>query len=134
MTTETDEARWEKWRDLRARKAEATTDEEREALAREEDALRDEGVAELLIQDFQQEKEWVWLSFTDPSLPPGSQFLGVSIVEAGGIMEAALVAYGHGCNPGGEVKGIVIPPEQVPGEEYRYRLMSKDELEEAGLA
>ena len=134
MTAETDEVRWAKWDDLRARKAEATTDEEVEALAREEEMLRMEGVRELLVEDVQQSKEWVWLSFTDPSLETGSQFLGVAIVEAGGIMEATLVAKLHGCNPGGEVKGIVIPPEHLPGEEYRYRLMSRDELEGAGLA
>ena len=133
--SDADHARWAKWDDLRARQEAATTDAEREELAKEEDALRDEGIAELLAQDvLLGEKRWMWLSFADGSLPEGEQFLGVAIVEAGGVMEAAMVAKVHGINPGGEVKAIDIPPEHVPDEQYRYRLMSREELDEAGLA
>src|SRR5215467_1689157 len=100
--TATDEAGWGKWDDLRARQEAATTDEEREALKREEDALRDEGLHELLLQDVSNEPTWFWLSFADANLPESEQFLGVAIVRAGGIMEAALVARLRGINPGGE--------------------------------
>jgi hypothetical protein len=130
----TDQARWAQWDDLRARQAEATTLLEQLALKREEEELRDKGIGELLIEDWQSPKNWMWLSFADASLPTGEQFLGVAIVEAGGVMEAAMVAKVHGINPGGEVKAIDIPPEHVPDEQYRYRLLSREELDEAGLA
>lgn len=126
--SEIDRARWAKWDDLRARQEAATTDEEREELAREEEELRDHGVAQLLAQDFQQKAQWIWLSFADET-----GFLGVSIVEAGGIMEAAMIAKARGCNPGGEVQGYPISPQNLPAEKHRYRLMSEADLKEAGL-
>lgn len=132
--TEVDEARWARWDDLRARKATASTDEERTRLALEEDLLRLEGLVELAEQDQAQPGGWWWLSFADGNLPEGEQFLGVAIVPGGGIMEAVLNAKFLGCNPGGEVMGIQIPDEHVPHERYRHRLLSKQDLEEAGLA
>jgi hypothetical protein len=132
--TETDLARWAKWDDLRARQAEATTDEEIAALKREEDELRQQGVDEMLAEDLARPEQWFWLSFADPNKPPGSQFLGVAIVQGGGMGEAIQNAWTMGINPGGEVQAIPIPEEHVPDEQYRRRLMPKKELEEAGLA
>jgi hypothetical protein len=119
----TDEERWAKWDDLRARQAAATTDEERAALAREEDALRDEGIGQMLGQELSAEKQWLWLSFADET-----GFLGASIVEGGGIMEATMRARLLGCNPGGEVLGE--PLTNLPPEEYRERLLSREEIDE----
>ena len=81
-----------------------------------------------------QDPTWYWLSFADGSLPEGEQFLGVAIVPGSGVMSASMMAYELGCNPGGEVQAIEIPPEHVPDEQYRMRLLSKEELAEAGLA
>lgn len=131
--TESDEARWARWDDLRVRKAAATTDGERARLALEEGLLRLHGTAELAAQDQAQPGGWWWLSFADGSLPAGEQFLGVAIVPGGGVMEAALNARLLGCNPGGQVLGTQIRGELVP-EKYRNRLLSKQELEEEGLA
>lgn len=47
-----------------------------------------------------------WLSFVDPRMPEGSQFLGASQVWADCYMNAVRVAHALGCNPGGEVKGM----------------------------
>lgn len=131
--TETDCQRWSKWHDLRMRKELATTPEEIAALAEEEEKLRDEGIAELYAQDLGSEDSWNWLSFVDPDLPDGEKFLGVAIVQGGGVMEATINARARGCNPGGEVKCYPIPDERVPPEEFRYRLLSEQELREGGL-
>jgi hypothetical protein len=74
------------------------------------------------------------MSFADPDKEPGTQFLGVCIVQGGGIAEATQTAWDLGINPGGEIQAHPIPEEHVPDEKYRLRLLSRDELEEAGLA
>jgi hypothetical protein len=125
--TATDIRRWEQWDDLRARQEAATTDAEIAALKLEEDAMRDAGMKELMHQDMSQEPVWFWLSFVDED----GTFLGVSIIEAGGIMEATVKARMHGCNPGGEVRAY--PLDYVPEERLRNRLFSKAELEAEGL-
>ena len=50
-----------------------------------------------------------WLSFADPTLPKGQQFLGACIVRGTDVAEAAMDAHLRGCNPGGEVRGVAIP-------------------------
>lgn len=126
--TEADEARWSRWRDLRARKEAATTDLQRALLDLEEEQLQRESITEVLKQDMSVEPVWMWLSFADET---GS--LGVAIVEGGGVVEAALNAKLKGCNPGGEVMAYPLPPEHLPAEELRNRLLSAEDLRAAGL-
>ena len=73
-----------------------------------------------------------WLSFCDPALPSGKQFLGVSIVSGGTIIEATKNAHLMQCNPGGEVSGAVIPNDTVPfiADHWLYRLLTKAECDE----
>lgn len=71
---------------------------------------------------------WWYLSFADDSLPKGSQFLGVVIIQAHGLGDAASQAHMRGINPGGEVLGVDIPTDKVPPESYRNRLLSNAEL------
>jgi len=71
-----------------------------------------------------------WLSFCDTKNPSGYQFLGVAIVEAPGFISALKKTWTLRINPGGEVKGW--PVEGVPPE-YRDRLLSREEVEDAGL-
>lgn len=79
-----------------------------------------------------------WLSFVDPdkSDPPESQhpggpgFLGVSIVEAEPEVHAVMMAWRHGCNPGGEVGIWELPEaarEAVSGS--LNRLLTQEEAE-----
>lgn len=126
--TEADEARWARWRDLRARQAAATTDLQRAMLAVEEEELSQESIKETLKQDMSVEPVWMWLSFADET---GN--LGVAIVEGGGVVEAALNAKLRGCNPGGEVLAYPLDPEHLPPEELRNRLLSEGELRATGL-
>ena len=98
--------------------------------------------------DRNNETNWWWLSFCDPERPEGKQFLGVAIVTAevedvfdaltyAGEREIGLAirrTHDLGINPGGEVSGILIPPEHVPDERYRDRLLDRAELESSGLA
>ena len=73
--------------------------------------------------------EWWWLSFCDPTLPTGSQFLGVAVVQGRGMASAMVAATFLGINPGGEITGIEIPPEHVPDPVFRERLLSRTEAE-----
>lgn len=54
-----------------------------------------------------------WLSFADPELPVGEQFLGVAIVEADNLREAVASAWRDGLNPGGEVGGALISSNRI---------------------
>lgn len=119
----TTEKRWAKWDDLRTRQELATTDEERETLRIEEEQLRDEGIRELLAEDIMIKPRWMWLSFADET-----GFLGAAIVQAGGLLEATIIARAKGCNPGGEVLGE--PLTSLPPAEYRERLLSSEEIDE----
>ncbi len=73
---------------------------------------------------------WQWMSFADPDLPEGTQFLGCAIVEAEDVVQAATVAHLLGINPGGEVLCAEIPPHLVPASEWRNVLLSKAKAEE----
>lgn len=129
--TDVDCRRWAKWNDLRRRQALATTAAERAALALEEDALRDQGAQEILDKDLSRKEQWHWLSFV--SNEGENRFLGVCVVLAGGIGEATEKAWAMGINPGGQVACFTLSEGQVPDEQYRNRLLSSEELEEAGL-
>lgn len=52
-----------------------------------------------------------WLSFCDPKLPKGSQFLGVAIVSASTMPDAIIKSWADATNPGGEVQGVKLPEE-----------------------
>ena len=74
-----------------------------------------------------------WLSFADPHLPKGQQFLGVAIVEAPDFIFACRLAKTLGCNPGGEVRGWEVPDSyEGPPPLPLNRLMSKSEMEALG--
>lgn len=49
-----------------------------------------------------------WLSFADEDKPKGEGFLGVCIVRASHIVEAANVAHELGINPGGQCLGMQL--------------------------
>jgi hypothetical protein len=76
---------------------------------------------------------WFWLSFADGSLPEGQQFLGVAIVCGWTIQEAVTRSHLLHVNPGGEISFAQIPPEHVPGPEFRHVLMDYAELASSGL-
>jgi hypothetical protein len=106
--------------------------------------------------------KWFWLSFADPGLPIGEQFLGVAIIAIDEVATnlidaldptdriellrsrgqesdvpfyaAIQMASLAGINPGGEVQGYEITEhiDKVP-EDARGRLLSRDELEKTGL-
>jgi len=69
---------------------------------------------------------WYYLSFADSDRPSGERFLGALILEASGVVDAARRAHAIGENPGGEVLSWEIT--DLPPEEYRARLLSKDDL------
>lgn len=76
---------------------------------------------------------WFWLSFTDATRSVGDQFLGVTIVSGPTLVDAVTNSHVLGVNPGGAIMSLEIPPEHVPTEIFRNRLLSRSELEVAGL-
>jgi hypothetical protein len=116
------EERWAAFEALQEERA-VTTDPKRLAeLDAREEALREQGIRDLLAEEMQEEQGWCWLSFVDTTT---DTFLGVCLVPASGIMEATMIARAHGCNPGGEVQGS--PILGVPPEHLQYRLLDKEE-------
>lgn len=81
-----------------------------------------------------EEDEWGWyyLSFADDSRPKGERWLGCCFVQARGVVSAAATASMFECNPGGEIAcwGPLDLPDG-PREGYAYRLLTKEEAEEA---
>lgn len=80
--------------------------------------------------------QYWWLSFADPNLPKGSQFLGVAIVEASDFMMAVMQANLLDINPGGEVQGSPVPPENAAYiKDWTNRLLSMEEIKkiESGI-
>ena len=68
--------------------------------------------------------EWWWLSFVDPGLAVGSQFLGACIVRAYGMGDACRVAHLLGINPGGAVHGLPAPEGLEPPPKWAARLLT----------
>lgn len=71
-----------------------------------------------------------WLSFADPTLPAGTQFLGACLVEANSLVDAISVSHLRGINPGGEVATWgPFPPDKAP--HYpRHELLSRERITE----
>jgi hypothetical protein len=76
---------------------------------------------------------WWWLSFVDEDMPAGQRFVGVAIVQGHGVASAASRAHELGVNPGGAVKALELSGADIPAPALRNRLLSMDELKEAGL-
>lgn len=69
---------------------------------------------------------WWWLSFASED-----GFLGVCIVQGGGMMAAHMQACMLGCNPGGQIVGFEAPPAalaKIP-DSMRNRLLTREEAE-----
>ena len=78
---------------------------------------------------------WWYLSFADPDLPRGSQWLGGIYVEASGFLHAIAKAHELKANPGGCVKGWELPPERLRVlPEFTNRLLTSKEDINASLA
>jgi hypothetical protein len=72
---------------------------------------------------------WFWLSFCDPKLPKGSQFLGACIVEGDDTPQAVENARKRGLNPGGEVVSVSADPATIAimPEKWKNRLLTREE-------
>jgi len=80
---------------------------------------------QLLAKEAAQPLGWWYLSYADKT-----KFRGGAIISAHGFTSAVYVANALKISPGGEVQGVPIPPDRLPAESYRYRLLTLDELRE----
>ncbi len=75
-----------------------------------------------------------WLSFADGDKEPGTQFLGVAIVEGQNVQAAVERAAVLGIDPGGEVAAWAVPPEfQARIEPHVNRLLLGADLAATGF-
>lgn len=90
------------------------------------------GLADVEAQD---DSQWWWLSFADPDLPEGTQFLGAALVPALTIEGAITQAHLLGINPGGQVASWgPIPEDAIPDSHPRCVLMDRETVERFGSA
>lgn len=72
-----------------------------------------------------------YLSFADPDLPKGTQFLGGAYIEmyTDNIALASTRAWELGINPGGEMMGLPMPGHGFVPRRYLNQLLSKAALD-----
>jgi len=78
---------------------------------------------ELVREESDKPKQFWYLSFADDD-----QFLGGAIVYAPGFVTARAYLSAWGINPGGECRGLPIPPDHVPPKAFHSRLLTLEEL------
>lgn len=71
---------------------------------------------------------WWWLSFADPHLPEGEQFLGAALIRERNVVMAIERSWQLGVNPGGEVAFELIPEDAIPEGQPREILMSRETI------
>ena len=95
---------------------------------------------ELILQEISNEDHFVYMSFCDPDLTKGKQFLGAIIVESQGVASAHQKINMLGINPGGEIQftevpfdGLASPNAYSLFKNNINKLMSKNELKDLGF-
>src|SRR5438477_12296433 len=71
----------------------------------------------------------MWMSFVDPDKPEGQRFLGVVILRARSVTEGITLAHRLKINPGGEVITVELPPDCPVPEDYKGRLLTREDTE-----
>ena len=85
---------------------------------------------EIHDKESQNEEHLIWMSFADPDLPKGQQFLGAVIIKARGLAQATVLTHTMGINPGGEILSMDIPNDLFITDFWQNRLLSREECEE----
>lgn len=67
---------------------------------------------------------YIWMSFADPDMPKGQQFLGVVVTKGTDFIEAHTRVSAAGLNPGGECQGAPLESVIEWPEEYLDRLLT----------
>ena len=82
-------------------------------------------IRELLDVEKDKPMAWWYLSYAGEE-----GFRGGVIIEARGFGSAVLLSNVLKASPGGEVRGLKIPPDKLPPPKYHMRLLTLDELNE----
>jgi hypothetical protein len=79
----------------------------------------EERVEQLYADELERPYGWYYLSFADPDLPQGEQFLGAAVVRAQGIITATSKCHDLQINPGGQVMCLPLPEGKAAFEKGR---------------
>ena len=86
----------------------------------------------MALSDMQRKEDsWWWLSFAEPFLEKGSQFLGVLIISVPAGSDPVTESHMRKLNPGGQVAMQEIPLSEIGHvpEGMRNKLLSRSEAE-----
>lgn len=83
-------------------------------------------VNRMLARERKNPLAWFYLSFAGDE-----GWRGAAFIEAHGPTEAVYLAHRKQISPGGEVMLIKVPTDELPAEQYRTRLLDKEEVERA---
>ncbi len=88
-----------------------------------------ERVFGLFAEEMGLPERWFYCSFTSYE---SEGFLGGLFIKARGITDISLRTHREGINPGGEMMAVELyDGAPMPAEEFRGRLLTKEELERA---
>jgi hypothetical protein len=63
---------------------------------------------------------YYYISFCNPNLPPGSQFIGAALVEADDEPAALAKSHGLGIHPGSGSEAVFVPLDNIDPKWQRY--------------
>jgi hypothetical protein len=73
-----------------------------------------------------------FMSFVDFDKDQEQEFIGACIVRAKNSEDAPQEAWRRGCNPGGEMIGLLVPDDRLPDERWYNRTLTREEVEDMG--
>lgn len=79
-------------------------------------------VEKILGKELTEPLRWHYLSFAD------EKFNGAVILQCHGVTDGVMQTHALGINPGGQVMAVPMPDEVLPAEQYRNRLLTKEDI------
>lgn len=88
--------------------------------------LTPDPVHDLVASHLGPGKHWTSCIFTDDD----GTFLGLCVVGASGVVDAAITCHRLGINPGGQIVTEELPDYLLPSVKYRNRLLTREQVSE----
>lgn len=78
-----------------------------------------------LQQELQEPEKWFYFSFAN------EKFMGGFILRCHGVTDGLMKIHALKMSPGGEVLCMEVPEDVLPDEQYRNRLLTKEDVDAA---